>query len=298
MPIDSQHIRASLPLAPLQLLDLPWLAQGGIECAVLRLDLIDPLISGNKWFKLLFHLERAERQGAAGLISLGGAYSNHLHALAAAGHKFGFETVGLLRGEPKPTATVSDLQRFGMRLHWLGYGGYRERNREGFWQVWHEQYPTLLPVPEGGGGLLGAQGCAAIVKQAEAQLAGLGWSDFDAWWLAAGTGTTMAGIALAERGRRLVYGAMAVPPGHGVAEQVGAIVQQGFEVVPASRKGFGKTDAALSAFMADQAQALPLEPLYTGKALMALHEQVAQGALRRGTRLVFVHTGGMQGARA
>ena len=297
MPIVSRHIRASLPLAPLHRLDLPWLAQAGIECAALRLDLIDPLISGNKWFKLQYYLEEAERCGANGLISLGGAYSNHLHALAAAGHRFDFETVGLLRGEPKATPTVRDLQQFGMRLHWLGYGGYRERHQEGFWKTWQEHYPTLLPVPEGGGGLPGAQGCAEIVQQAEAQLAALGWADFDAWWLAAGTGTTMAGLALAERGRRLVYGALAVPPGHGVPEQVGAIVQQGFEWVPASRKGFGKTDEGLLAFMAEQAAALPLEPLYTGKALMALYEYATQGTFRRGTRLVFVHTGGMQGAR-
>src|SRR5690606_5740570 len=99
------------------------------ELALLRLDLVDPLLSGNKWYKLAPHLTEARRLGAPGLISLGGAHSNHLHALAAAGARFGLASVGLLRGEPQDTPTVRDLAAFGMRLHWLGYAGYRQRHR-------------------------------------------------------------------------------------------------------------------------------------------------------------------------
>ncbi|NER64360.1 1-aminocyclopropane-1-carboxylate deaminase, partial [Pseudomonas sp. MAFF212427] len=124
-----------LPLAPLQPLALGWLARAGIEVAILRLDLIDPLISGNKWFKLLGHLRLAKARGAPGVISLGGAHSNHLHALAAAGQRFGFATAGLLRGHPQDTPTVRDLHALGMRLHWLGYGGYRARHQADFWHA-------------------------------------------------------------------------------------------------------------------------------------------------------------------
>lgn len=109
----------SPPSAPLEPLHLPWLKQAGVEVAVLRLDLIDPLISGNKWFKLTHHLAAAAEAGAEGVISLGGAHSNHLHALAAAGKRFGFPTVGLLRGHAQDTPTSLDLQAFGMQLHWL-----------------------------------------------------------------------------------------------------------------------------------------------------------------------------------
>jgi len=112
-----------LPQAPLEHLRLDWLSAAGIEVAILRLDQIDPLISGNKWFKLTEHLEAAERAGTEGIISLGGAHSNHLHALAAAGKRLGFATVGLLRGHAQQTPTVEDLQAFGMQLHWLGYSG-------------------------------------------------------------------------------------------------------------------------------------------------------------------------------
>ena len=286
-----------LPHAPLEPLQLDWL--NGVELAVLRLDLIDPLISGNKWFKLTEHLAQARRVGATGVISLGGAYSNHLHALAAAGKRFGFPTVGLLRGHPQDTPTVLDLKAFGMQLHWLGYGGYRARHEAGFWLPWREQYPDFHPIPEGGGGLAGAQGCGVLVEQARAQLGNLGWSDYDAWWLAAGTGTTVAGLALAEAGAHWVYGAMAVPDDHGVAQNVSAIVQDGYTLLDASRGGFAKADPLLLDFIqrTEQACGLPLEPLYTGKALLALKQQIEAGRFAPGMRLIFIHTGGLQGRR-
>ena len=284
-----------LPHAPLEPLQLDWL--NGVELAVLRLDLIDPLISGNKWFKLTGHL--AQAQQACGIISLGGAHSNHLHALAAAGKRFGFPTVGLLRGHPQDTPTVLDLQTFGMELRWLGYGGYRARHAPDFWVPWREQYPQLHPVPEGGGGRAGALGCAVLVEQVRRQLPALGWAGYDAWWLAAGTGTTLAGLALAEAGAHRVYGAMAVPDDHGVARNVEAIVQGGYELLDASRGGFARVDPLLLDFIdaTHQACGLPLEPLYTAKALLALKAQVEAGRFTPGTRLIFVHTGGLQGRR-
>lgn len=286
-----------LPHAPLESLQLDWL--NGVELAVLRLDRIDPLISGNKWFKLTEHLALAQAAGASGIISLGGAHSNHLHALAAAGKRFGFPTVGLLRGHPQDTPTVLDLKAFGMQLHWLGYGGYRARHDVGFWLPWHEQYPHLYPVPEGGGGIAGALGCGVLVEQVRAQLCSVGWADYDAWWLAAGTGTTLAGLALAEAGAHPVYGAMAVPDDHGVAQNVRALVQDGYELLDASRGGFARVDPLLLEFIeaTEQACGVLLEPLYTGKALLALKQQVEVGRFAPGTRLIFVHTGGLQGRR-
>ena len=286
-----------LPHAPLEPLQLDWL--NGVGLAVLRLDRIDPLISGNKWFKLTEHLAQARDAGASGIISLGGAYSNHLHALAAAGKRFDFPTVGLLRGHAQDTPTVLDLKAFGMQLHWLGYGGYRARHEPGFWLPWHEQYPHLYPVPEGGGGLAGALGCGVLVEQARAQLGNLGWADYDAWWLAAGTGTTLAGLVLAEAGAHPVYGAMAVPDDHGVAQNVSDLVQGGYELLEASRSGFAKVDPVLLDFIerTEQACGMPLEPLYTGKALLALKQQIEAGRFAAGTRLIFLHTGGLQGRR-
>ncbi|RMP78376.1 1-aminocyclopropane-1-carboxylate deaminase/D-cysteine desulfhydrase [Pseudomonas syringae] len=302
------------PTAALQRLNLPWLQDAGVEVAILRLDLIDSLISGNKWFKLSEHLTQAVEAGAEGLISLGGAHSNHLHALAAAGKRFGFPTVGLLRGHAQQTPTVLDLQAFGMQLHWLGYAGYRARHAADFWLPWQAQYPELYPIAEGGGGLAGALGCARLREMVDSQLGHLGWDDYHGWWLAVGTGTTLAGLLLAEAGAHPVYGAMAVPDDHGVAQNIMAVLKEaaGSQVsaspnlpaacvlLEASRGGFARTDAALLDFIASSEahSGVPLEPLYTGKALLALHDEVLAGRFKSGSRLVLVHTGGLQGRRA
>ncbi|MEN2395943.1 1-aminocyclopropane-1-carboxylate deaminase/D-cysteine desulfhydrase [Pseudomonas halotolerans] len=287
------------PRPRLEPLHLDWLARAGVEVAVLRLDRIDPLISGNKWFKLIHHVRAAHEAGAKGIMSVGGAYSNHLHALAAAGKRFGFATVGLLRGHPQDTPTVLDLKAFDMELHWLGYGGYRARHAADFWGA---RYPHLHPVPEGGSGWPGAQGCMGWLTSAREQLATVGWADYHGWWLACGTGTSLAGLVLAEAGAHPVYGVLAVPEDHGVAQQVERIVGQAglcnphYELFDGSRGGFARVDAELSAFI-QTTGAIELEPLYTGKALMLLKARVEAGQFVRGTRLIFVHTGGLQGRR-
>ncbi|KPC05300.1 1-aminocyclopropane-1-carboxylate deaminase/D-cysteine desulfhydrase [Pseudomonas syringae] len=302
------------PTAALQRLSLPWLQHAGVEVAMLRLDRIDTLISGNKWFKLSDHLKQAVTVGAQGVISLGGAHSNHLHALAAAGKRFGFPTVGLLRGHAQQTPTVLDLQAFGMQLHWLGYTGYRARHAADFWQPWQARYPELYPIVEGGGRLAGALGCARLREMVDSQLGQMDWDDYHGWWLAAGTGTTVAGLLLAEAGAHPVYGAMAVPDDHGIAENIMAVLGEAAGsqekaaselpaacvLLDASRGGFARTDPALLDFIASSEVqgGVLLEPLYTGKALLALHDEVLAGRFEPGTRLVFVHTGGLQGRRA
>ncbi|MCP1642665.1 1-aminocyclopropane-1-carboxylate deaminase [Pseudomonas citronellolis] len=290
----------------MQQLRLDWLEQAGVELALLRLDLVDERVSGNKWFKLAPYLRQAAEQGLEGLISLGGAHSNHLHALAAAGQRFGFATVGLLRGNEQDTPTVRDLRAWGMQLHWLGYAGYRERHAEGFWAPWRERYPRLLAVDEGGGGLHGALGCAPLVEQLGVQLLGIGWNGYDQLWAACGTGTTLAGLVLGEQGAHPLIGALAVPPGHGVEAMLPRLLAEagredaGYRLLDASRGGFGKVDAELVRFMADfeAATGVPLEPLYTGKLLLVLHDEVSARRVPRGSRLVAVHSGGLQGRRA
>ena len=294
------------PDAPLQPVHLDWLDRAGVELAWLRLDLVDPLVSGNKWFKLAPYLKQAADLGLSGVMTLGGAHSNHLHAVAAAGARFGFETVGLLRGEEQDNPTVADLRQLGMQLHWLGYGGYRQRHAPEFWTPWRERYPQLLPINEGGGGLPGAQGCVVLVEQIRRQLAAIGWADYQQLWVACGTGTTLAGLVLGEGGEHPVVGALAVPPGHGIETQVPELLREGgaddagYRLIDASRGGFARIDARLARFIlaTEAASGVPLEPLYTGKLLLALRDEIAEGRIERGARIVAIHGGGLQGRRA
>lgn len=294
------------PEAPLQRVRLDWLDRAGVELALLRLDLVDALVSGNKWFKLAPYLQQAVGLDLQGVMTLGGAHSNHLHAVAAAGARFGFQTVGLLRGEEQDNPTVADLRQLGMQLHWLGYGGYRRRHAADFWEPWRARYPRLFAVGEGGGGLAGAQGCSPLIAQIRPQLGALGWDDYHQLWVACGTGTTLAGLVLGERGAHPLVGALAVPVGHGVDTQVAELLREagaaneGYRLVDASRGGFARIDAALAHFiLATEAECgVPLEPLYTGKLLLALHDEIAAGHIACGTRIVAIHSGGLQGRRA
>lgn len=290
----------------MQLLHFPWLSRTGVQAAVLRLELLDPLLGGNKCFKLEHHLQAARLAGSRGLLSVGGVHSNHLHALAAAGQRLGLETVGLLRGQPQLTPTVTDLLGMGMQLHWLGYGEYRRRHQDDFWAPWCERYPGFYPLPEGGGGVLGARGCARIVTLIEQQLASLGWSDYQQLWLAVGSGTTLAGVRLALPAHREVVGALAVPVGFAVAAQIEQLLQAlqcdagAYRLLDASLGGFARYDDALLRFMAEcEAQSGVLwEPVYSAKLLLALRRQIESGQVARGTRLVLLHGGGLQGRRA
>jgi len=299
---------AHWPPAPiLQAVRCGWLQRAGVELALLRLDRIDPLISGNKWYKLAPHLAEVRRLAAPGMISLGGAHSNHLHALAAAGARFGVATVGLLRGHELDTPTVRDLRAFGMQLHWLGYGGYRARHQADFWVPWLARYPGYLPVAEGGMSLPAVRSCAGLVRMVEEGLAALGWPDYQQLWVAAGSGTTLAGLVLGEEGRHPVVGTLAVPADHGVAAAVERLLAEaggapgsGYQLRDASRGGFARLDATLAGFILDfeRETGVPLEPLYTGKLLLALQEALQCGEIVRGSRIVAVHSGGLQGRRA
>ncbi|WP_295515077.1 pyridoxal-phosphate dependent enzyme [uncultured Pseudomonas sp.] len=289
--------------AALQEVHLPPLVARGLRLAVLRLDQRPPAANGNKGYKLRPWRERLRLGEGRGLISLGGAHSNHLHALAALGQQEGFATVGLLRGEPCQTPTVQDLQGWGMTLHWLGYGGYRRRHDPDFWQPWQARYPDLLPVPEGGCDEAAVLACAGIAAELHQGLAALDWSDCQQLWLAAGTGTTLAGVIRAAEPAWQVVGGLAVPPGQGVEANLATLLPRGtttdWRLVDACRGGFGRIDAELARAMADfeTQTGIALDPLYTGKLWLALRDEIQRGAVAPGSRLVLVHSGGLQGRR-
>ena len=174
--------------------DTPVLGVSMADVSVLRLDLCGGLAPGNKTFKLEHNLDQARSQGLNRLLSFGGAWSNHLHALAAVGAERGFETIGIVRGEmpATPSAMLLDAQGWGMRLEYVSRQDYRRRSEPDYLQELQRRYDPCLIIPEGGANVVGALGCAGIAKlllQADELAAVV--------VLPVGTGTTLAGLASA-----------------------------------------------------------------------------------------------------
>lgn len=128
----------------------PCLDRRQVELWIKRDDLLHPIVSGNKWRKLKYILNHALSQGAIKIVSMGGAYSNHLHALAYVGHRLGIQTEGFIRGEPQSNPTLSDLRRWGMRLQFVSREDYRNLRQYKHWNSLPGIDTNAYWLPEGG----------------------------------------------------------------------------------------------------------------------------------------------------
>ena len=263
----------------------------------IRGDRLHPVVSGNKWFKLLPLLEKARINGVQTLISVGGPYSNHLHALAYAGHRWGFETVGVVRG-PRPdvfSQTLKDCEQWGMTLHFLSREAYAERHTPGFAGQWEDGYPHSLFIAEGGWSPEALAGSASWW-----QLAG---RDLDLIVCPVGSGTTLAGLALSAPSRCRVVGV----PVYRDPDDYQALRQQlaGAGVAATqyelwsghAGRGFGRSnDEEISFGEAFEQQAgYLLDPVYTRKSFLATIQHLSRKPELRHARIGVLHTGGLQG---
>jgi len=289
-----EHHYATLP-SPLQQIRHPLLTQFGVELWCKRDDLIHPAISGNKWRKLKYHLHHAREQGKTHLLSFGGAYSNHIHALAAAGSQYGLRTTGIIRGESDAVSnpTLTDARRWGMDLVFVDRQSYRRRQDP----EWLAQFaaPDTLIVPEGGSSPLALPGVAELVDEVPFSP--------DLWVLPCASGGTLAGLVSAKREQVQIL-AIAVLKGAGfITDEVcrlypPAASMGGWQVALDHHDGgYARFSPALwqwvKAFSASTD--LPLEPIYSGKAMWGLFRELAAGHIAPGSKIIFIHTGGMQG---
>jgi len=292
------------PITPLQKIDHPLFQQHGVELYIKREDLVHTLISGNKWYKLKHNLQHAKDQGFSRLVSFGGAFSNHLHAMAFAGQQFGFETIGIVRGERSEllNPTLADAEEWGMQLHFLSRTDYRRRHDAEFVAKLVEPYQPCFVIPEGGANQWALAGCADIVEGINHQLTG-----FDVVCVPCGTGATLAGIVVALDGRAEVLGFPALKGATSLIDEISAMIAE-FNVENATQwhlvdefhcGGFAKITPELVTFMQcwQQQTGVALDPIYTGKMMMGLCELLKRGHFPTGTKIVAVHTGGMQGLR-
>ncbi len=281
-----------------------WLTERQITLNILRTDLLDPLVSGNKWYKQKGHLEYAFANSYTIALSFGGAWSNHIHALAASGYGIGFPTIGVIRGERSETlsATLKDAEAMGMRLHFVSRSDYRLKNTTEFRKQLLADLglsaDEVWIVPEGGSGELGVIGCEDILPAGD-----INPEDYRQIWLASGTGATTAGVIRSVPDTVLVRSVAVLK---GASWMVGEIAQYlpegrgGWQVeTDAHCGGYAKTTPELLAFIEQfSAEAgIPLDQVYTGKMMFALYSAVMSGEIAEGSRLLAIHTGGLQGRR-
>jgi 1-aminocyclopropane-1-carboxylate deaminase len=275
----------------------------GVRVDVLRLDALDSLAPGNKWFKLLPNIAAAENARALSMLSFGGAYSNHLHALAAVGRAKGIATIGCVRADANVqlTPTLQDAKDWGMSLHYLSRSDYRRRGDAEFIAELRAQYPNTYMIPEGGANALGAHGCGSIVDLIPA--AGQSYVSIV---LACGTGTTLAGVASKIADGVKVIGIPVLKAEKFMASDIAILLSElggdrgNWQL---DHRFHGGTYARLPQYMAEymtvfeRRQNVLLDPVYTAKAAYAVQYMVDNNEFDPGGRVLLVHTGGLQGRR-
>jgi 1-aminocyclopropane-1-carboxylate deaminase len=280
---------------PVQEIHDPALERAGVRLLVKRLDLTHPDISGNKWYKLKYNLRAAREQGHDTLLSFGGPWSNHIHALAAAGHEHGFRTIGVIRGdEPRAlTPTLQFARDNGMMLRYLNRSDYRRKRSPEIVERLQDELGAFYLIPEGGSNASAVQGCAEIVSQID--------QPFDVLACACGTGGTLAGLVTGLNGSRRALG-VAVLKGAGfLYDDIQALLSADYDNwcinLDYHFGGYAKTTPELIEFMHcfEQRHAIPLEQVYTAKLFHALLDLAAKGEFARGTTVMALHSGGLQG---
>ncbi len=267
--------------------------------SVLREDLLHPGIPGNKWRKMKYNLQAAQEQGCKTLVTFGGAFSNHIAAVAAAGQEFGFATIGYIRGEETLplNPTLQFATNCGMQLRYLSRSDYRLRNEPHFQAEILKIAPKPYLLPEGGTNPLAVKGCTEIVTELTER--------WDVLCVAAGTGGTLAGIIAGALGKGHILGFPALKGGEFLQKDVTDLVQaysgqtyQNWELQTGYHfGGYAKHKSELLTFIQDfHAQhGILLDPVYTGKMLYGVFDLIKQDYFLEGTRLIAVHTGGQQG---
>ncbi len=287
----------------LQPIPHPTATRHGVRLLLWRDDLLKPDLPGNKARKLKYNLLAARKQGHTRLLTFGGAYSNHLAAVSAAGRLHGFDTLGLVRGEEHQplNPTLARCQADGMQLHYLDRSTYRQRAEPAFLQELQQQYGPAYLLPEGGTNVLALRGVAELIGELRQH------TDFDAVAVAAGTGGTLAGLALglaeAHYSARAV-GIAALKGGDFLRAEVDALTQaavgqtlDNYELHTGYHfGGYAKLPLELRAFI-QQFEAdfgVLLDPIYTSKLLFGVLDLIDQGHFASGSTVVAVHTGGLQ----
>lgn len=267
-----------------------------------REDLIHPTISGNKWRKLKYNLQQAKAQNHTTLLTFGGAFSNHIYAVAAAGKVFGFQTIGIIRGEriSPLNPTLQFVEDQGMQLAFVSRTAYKQKNQPAYLQSLQEEWGIFYPIPEGGTNEYALKGCSEIIAEISQQITSLPHYICTS----CGTGGTMAGIIQGIKKPTQVLGVAALK-GNFLNQEVTRILIENKVNLDVSWSiindyhfgGYAKFTPDLIDFINHfkQQHKIPLDPIYTGKMMYGIFDLIEQGYFPKGSVIVAIHTGGLQG---
>ncbi len=267
-----------------------------INLHVLRLDTIDLYAGGNKLFKLKYNLEEAEKQGFKKILTFGGAWSNHLAAIASVTSKK-IAVIAIIRGEkPKPlSATLQFSKERGVELHFISREDYRRKNEPTFIDELKYKFGNFYLLPEGGSNALAVKGCREILNYIPI--------DFDYVCTPVGSGGTIAGIATGLKKHQQVIGFSALKGAQYLNDEVSKLMNSKiqnskFKIVEDYHfGGYAKTNAELLSFKSDFEKqfSIQLDYVYTAKMFYGIFDMIKKNTLKENSTLIAIHTGGLQG---
>lgn len=277
---------------PIQEIKHPELLEASVQLFVKREDLNHPFVSGNKWWKLRYNLHEAQLQRHETLLTFGGAYSNHVYAVAAAAKELGLKSIGVIRGEeclPLNTRLKSAATN-GMELHYVSRLAYRSKNNDTFLAELIEQYGRFYLIPEGGSNEFGVKGVEELGKL-------LPW-DFDYFCCPVGTGASLAGLIRASMGKTILLGFAVMKGGESWKEEVNKYgpVHSNWDLLYEYHfGGYAKSNSILENFINDfqECCGIPLDPVYSAKMFFGIFDLVRKKKFKKNSRIMAIHTGGI-----
>ena len=266
-----------------------------ISLYIKREDLLYPHISGNKFRKLKYNLVQAKNENKGVLLTFGGAFSNHILAVAAAGKEQGFKTIGIIRGEElqdkiSENPTLQKAQDLGMVLEFVHREIYREKSNPKFIKQLEERYGDFYLIPEGGTNELAVKGCEEILTANDEK--------FDYICCAVGTGGTISGIINCSKSSQQVLGFPALK-GDFLREDICKFAtKSNWDLITAYHfGGYAKVSEELIVFINEfhQKYKIPLDPIYTGKMMFGIMDLMNKNYFPENSKILIIHTGGLQG---
>lgn len=271
-----------------------------VDLYLKREDFLHPFISGNKYRKLTYNLEKAKELGNNTLLTFGGAYSNHIAAVAYAGNSFGFKTIGIIRGDElakkimnnEPlNPTLKFATEHGMELNFVSREAYKNKDSQDFITHCQESFGNFYLIPEGGSNELAVKGCEEILNENDQM--------YDYICVSVGTGGTISGIINASKKHQHVIGFAAVNAPNIIEEikrftKKSANWQLYFED---HFGGYGKVNEDLINFINrfKEETDIQLDTIYTGKMMFRIIDLIKKNHFPKNTKILAIHTGGLQG---